>query len=255
MSRILPYFGSRSCFVAGLAFAITSLVSFQLGARLALASMSPWGVRASLGEAFLTGVLVGFGLPFIAGLLALIVVPFRENARPAASAYARNIATWLVALVLGPATFVSLLAIGDAKAARANAELMVFNARPIVASDGPGLCAPPEYGSENGVLTVRLTARFPTAGLYGFYFRGKDAAGQDLMGFERVEFPAGVQSVTLKTRREWNTPIPDPVPPLHITWPVTVKELSVRALPHTAKEQVEWKDIRVADSLTVVSEP
>jgi len=252
---MLSFLGSRKAFAAGVAFGLAAAFAFPVSLRVGLSQLVFAGRRAGAFEEtmLIYFIVIGIGVPVIAALLVAYLTP---EARSGRSSYFRNITTWVLAAIAGPAALFAWSAIGDNKGERERLEAVKHFSRPIVDADTAGLCAPPIYGIEDSIPIVTLTARLPRDEHYGFRFDAVDNAGQKLTGFEHADFAAGVQTVRLKAKLDLSSaPIPDSLPPLHVTYPVVVKFLRVGTFHTTLRDDPDWEDYRVADTLAVIPGP
>lgn len=236
------FLGSIGCFLAAIAFGVTAGIGLPLGLKMAVTTDGP--PHDPLQNLMFALVFFGLLLPFVVALCVAYL--FREPV--GRSHYMRNALTWVVALIAGPAVLMILSARDSNEDARRYAENLAWSRRPIAVTDTAGLCAPPVYGSENGIPTVRLTARVPTAGPYGFQFDATDHAGLKLEGFQKAECEVGVHEVTLRARRAASA---DSLPGSAVQWPVVITHVSVRDMTPDS----EWKDYRAADTLALLAGP
>jgi hypothetical protein len=253
--RFLDFLGSMTCFAAAIVFAIVAVFSFPIATFILLFSRTQAGLAPGW---VLFALLVALGLPMLAVLFAL--QPWRPRPRyeaPRASGIARNLLAWAAALVAGPAFLVGWGTLEEARNARARDVAVRHQSRPIVVTTAEGFSAPPVYGSKDGFPTVVLTARVPAEDRYGWTFEGRDHAGMKLFAFSRDSLAAGEHSVPLVARFAEDIPLDQRARPgQKVEWPVVVTLLSVRTIhPPRGSSLPDWKDVRVGDTLTVLSGP
>jgi hypothetical protein len=251
--KSLVFLSSGSCLAAAIGFGIAAVFSFPLATLVGLIQLGTARSPAQFSfGALLIFPVIALGLPLIVALVALQFSKAGRSAEgPSMPRLARNLGAWAVALAVGPGMLVGWMAVGDAKNAREYASRKLQDARAIQVTDAVGLCAPPVYGLDGGLPTVRLTARLPRADHYGWTLEATDHAGKKLLAFEHMDLAAGVQTVPVTVHFADNAP----VAPQDIAWPVVVTLLGVRSFHPDRVTTSEWEDHRVADTLAVLGGP
>ncbi len=248
---ILRSLGSRSNFVAAIAFGIAAIFSFPLATILGLVGFAQARSSAETGlGALVFYALIALLIPLVAAFVAgATTKPTRTG--PQVGGLLRNLIAWVLAVAAGPGMLVGWMLVGDARNARSFDARSGSQARPMVVTDPVGFCAPPVYGQEGGVPTVELTARVPHADNYGWTFEATDHAGNKLLAFVDTTLARGVWTVPLKVRFANDRPIV----PADVEWPVVVTLLRVETRKPAGATATKWSDYRASDTLAVLPGP
>ena len=212
-----------------LLFALLGVVGLALGLYVGMAIFAgTWG-RSGFGPLYVAEA-IGVALAFVASAL---LATAREAFRPAKerrvdSRRGRRALPILFGFVFPFVAVYAGLYVAAAVRShieeRAQAEHLRHIASPILEGPQRGLCAPPVYGVRGGFPVVRLTARLPWRGRYGWYALGEDQRGHAYVGRIDTTLAPGVTSLTLCLDRYEGKPCL----PGDVAWPVRITFLNVR---------------------------